>query len=345
MTTVSTNGKSNLGKRIGWLDTLRGIGIILVVFGHIYKNDFVIKWVYSFHLPIFFFAAGYVYKKKPILEDVKRRTKTILVPYFLFGALNLIYWVMIERRFRETDMTPLMAVIGLFKGQIEALNFNVHLWFLPCFFIMVVLYNLLVNVVGGKWTYFITLIISVVYGVIGYSFPGLPWGINRVCQYIFFYAVGVLVGEKRFVPDRIKPVWGLVGIIVVGVGAITTYYLGHGEYGKDGFAWFLNGSLGVLGACILALTFDNKLLRCLGQSTIISLCFHGPIYRILIKLFSIITKESIDSVRKNIWISLFTVALTLFVCTSVYQLICTYTPWMIGKKKRIGYKGMNFKQT
>ena len=79
-------------------DVLKGIGIILVVVGHVYLNRTVRDWLYSFHMPLFFLAAGWLYKEKPILTDIKRRIQTIVVPYFSFGLLVLLYWQVIERR-------------------------------------------------------------------------------------------------------------------------------------------------------------------------------------------------------------------------------------------------------
>ena len=44
-------------ERLSWLDVLKGIGIILVVIGHVYSNRTVFNWLYSFHMPLFFLAA------------------------------------------------------------------------------------------------------------------------------------------------------------------------------------------------------------------------------------------------------------------------------------------------
>ena len=77
--------------RLSWLDVLKGIGIILVAIGHIYSNQIFFDWLYSFHMPLFFLAAGWVYKEKTVLTDIKRRIQTIVIPYFSFGFLVLIY--------------------------------------------------------------------------------------------------------------------------------------------------------------------------------------------------------------------------------------------------------------
>lgn len=64
-------------ERLSWLDVLKGIGIILVVMGHIYSNSIIFNWLYSFHMPLFFFSAGCVYKNRSVYIDIKRYSSTI----------------------------------------------------------------------------------------------------------------------------------------------------------------------------------------------------------------------------------------------------------------------------
>lgn len=77
-------------------------GIILVVMGHSgFTNDVIAyklrglhKWIYSFHMPLFFFISGYLYsltnkdftcinKQKFILKKFKR----LLIPYLVLGCV------------------------------------------------------------------------------------------------------------------------------------------------------------------------------------------------------------------------------------------------------------------
>ena len=110
-------------KRQSYLNILKGIGIFLVAFAHIFSNNISFNWIYSFHMPLFFFAAGWL--------------------YFFFGSLTLLYWQIIERRFRDSDLNFVQSLFGLVSGQYDYLDFNVHLWFLPCFFTVVVFIMLL----------------------------------------------------------------------------------------------------------------------------------------------------------------------------------------------------------
>lgn len=180
--------------RLSWLDIMKGIGIILVIIGHVYSNDTVFDWLYSFHMPLFFMAAGWVYRKKPIRTDIIRRLQAIVVPYFSFGLLVLVYWALLERHFRDSNMTVTESFLGLLRGQYDYLDFNSHLWFLPCFFMTVVLYNALMNI-DRKAAYGAAILMSVVYIII--PLPRFPWGIDRIFKYIGFYAAGNIMGENR----------------------------------------------------------------------------------------------------------------------------------------------------
>ena len=81
------NDTNTLNKsRLEYLDILRGLGIIFIVIGHISYDEMLLKWLYSFHVPLFFFAAGAVYKKRSVLADLKRRAATVIIPNFVFGA-------------------------------------------------------------------------------------------------------------------------------------------------------------------------------------------------------------------------------------------------------------------
>ena len=48
--------KKIANKRIDWLDTLRGLAMFFVIWGHAFPTNkgLVRKIIYSFHMPIFF---------------------------------------------------------------------------------------------------------------------------------------------------------------------------------------------------------------------------------------------------------------------------------------------------
>ena len=204
-----------IAERLSWLDILKGIGIILVVIGHVYSNRTVFNWLYSFHMPLFFLAAGWGYKEKTILTDIKGRIQTLLVPYFSFGLLVLLYWQVLERRFRDSE--------NFFSS----------------------LYNL-----------------------------------------------------------------------------------------TTGLMWFVTALIGVT-AMILISQFinENKILQYFGRISLIVLCIHGPVYRIVVKIVSIPLHMGTDAVRENILLAMIVVAITMIICSVAYEVVVRTAPWMIGKKR------------
>lgn len=73
-----------------WIDIARGIGISLVVLAHMSIPPRLTEYICAFHMPLFFFLSGLLYKRRPFAEVVARRLRTLLVPYFLFSLLALV---------------------------------------------------------------------------------------------------------------------------------------------------------------------------------------------------------------------------------------------------------------
>ena len=275
-------------------------------------------------MPLFFLAAGWVYKEKAILTDIKRRIQTIVVPYFSFGLLILLYWQVIERRFRDSDMSFIDSLIGLFSGCYDNLDFNVHLWFLPCFFVTVVLFNMMVNLGGRRTAYIVSALMSLVYIVI--PMPELPWGVNRVFKYIAFYAVGVFLAERGKVVDR-KIGVSLWTLMLLGLNVILVYFNLTG-----GVMWFVTAFVSICAFVLIAqLIYKNKILQYFGRISLMVLCIHGPVYRIVVKIVSIPLHMETDAVRENIFLAMLVVAITMMMCSAVYEIVVRIAPWMVGK--------------
>lgn len=74
---------NDVSSRIPFYDVAKGIGIILVVFGHLTTNNTISAIIYSFHMPFFFFVSGVFAKPQIRLKDyLIKNTKRTLVPFF-----------------------------------------------------------------------------------------------------------------------------------------------------------------------------------------------------------------------------------------------------------------------
>lgn len=224
-------------------------------------------------------------------------------------------------------MSFMDSLLGLFSGCYDNLDFNVHLWFLPCFFVTVVLFNILVNLGGRKFAYIAVALMSLVYVVL--PMPELPWGFNRVFKYIGFYAVGFFgAGRETKIVDR-----------NVGTGAIAVILLALNFFLSlhnltTGIMWFVTAMIGVSSIILISqLINENRILQYFGRISLIVLCIHGPVYRIVVKIVSIPLHMGTDAVRENILLAMIVVAVTMLICSVAYEVVVRIAPWMVGKKR------------
>ena len=95
------NNYSVAGERILWLDAARGIGVVLVVLGHAISDTVMdnplfsrlFYFIYSFHMPLFFFISGYCGSKAIKCDTISEKCKYIrsrfsrlMIPYFFIGV-------------------------------------------------------------------------------------------------------------------------------------------------------------------------------------------------------------------------------------------------------------------
>lgn len=268
------------------------------------------------------------------MEDIKRRIQTIVVPYFCFGTLTLVYWQLIERRFRDSNMSFGSAVLGFISGQEDRLDFNVHLWFLPCFFVIVVLFNALMKIMRGqrglRFAVLISIAMSAVYVV--KPLPSLPWGLDRILKFIGFYAFGTLCA-KQVINRRIEDLKISVRWIIAAVLLTASFTFSYGGLTK-GVMWFVTAIIGFMAVLIISILINrNKALEYFGRISLVVLCIHGPVYRVIVKILSLPLGMDTDAVRENFILSMIVVVITLVICAAGYEILNRFMPWIIGKEK------------
>lgn len=226
-------------------------------------------------------------------------------------------------------MSFMDSLLGLLSGAYDNLDFNVHLWFLPCFFVTVVLFNILINIGGKKAAYIVSALMSLIYVVV--SLPGLPWGIDSVFKYIGFYAVGVALARKavKVAADK-KLGAGIVAAVLLSLNFFLAYLNLTTE-----IMWFVTALIGVVALILIAqLINKNRVLQYFGRISLIVLCIHGSVYRIVIKIVSISLRMNTDAVRENFLLAMVVVAVTMIICSVAYEVVVRIAPWMVGKKNQ-----------
>lgn len=86
---------SKLEKRLIWIDIAKGIGLFLVILGHMPSlPEWFRLWIFSFHMPLFFFLI-WLYKqiqrRYAVVNIFEKSNQKILVALlFIFGDCDII---------------------------------------------------------------------------------------------------------------------------------------------------------------------------------------------------------------------------------------------------------------
>jgi len=207
-------------KHYDWVDYAKGIGIILVVYGHVARGVFnagmisdehlfklVDSVIYSFHMPLFFFLAGLFF-----VGSIKRRGEggliinkvdTIIYPY--------IIWSLIQGglEYTLTGVTNFSTSIQ----DIYSLLWQPHdqFWFLYALFLIFIVYTLIYRFIPNLVLLFILSVLLYLFQNYLYS----PWVImNSIYKFGVYFCAGILF--SKYMPMKIKfnLIWSISAIVL-----------------------------------------------------------------------------------------------------------------------------------
>lgn len=131
-------------KRLDYIDIAKSLGMLTIIWGHIVHEGWSNQIVYAFHIPLFFFLSGMVFnasKYHTVGELIRKRVKTLLIPYLIFSLITWALWV--GMRVASHDSTnywyPLLQTF-IAQGSAGFLRHNLPLWFVTCLFVVEVMY-------------------------------------------------------------------------------------------------------------------------------------------------------------------------------------------------------------
>ena len=175
-------------KRFESLDAMRGIGILLVVVGHSGIPNILQWWIWSFHMPLFFFLSGVLFKrgKTSDFQFIKRKTRSLLLPYFIYSFLIIFIQRLFDVKIEWIDNDKLL--LNGWDG--------LALWFIPVLFLSEVAWLYIDKIKIPR----IEMIVLIVAVLIGYYLSikniHLPYKLEVVFTSIFYYGIGALFSDK-----------------------------------------------------------------------------------------------------------------------------------------------------
>jgi len=194
------------------IDAVRVLGIFAVVVGHVWSTTFVNELVYPWHVPVFFFLTGYLWKAGRSLKlEVRSRTRSLLVPY---AAWLVIIGVAFFVTLAATSETFGLTAVGktIYGGSFATRPFSAF-WFVTALFFAAVFLRALERL--GTWAQWSIAVLGLaVCAVAGDKVAELPLAIGVAVPCMTFILAGV---EFRRLRARItNPL--LVGLLMLAFG-------------------------------------------------------------------------------------------------------------------------------
>ena len=168
-----------------------------------YYLDLLCRFIYSFHMPLFFALSGALMAlggtknvTLPFKQFVRKKGYRLLLPFMVvttFYCIPIRYLVSVY-----TFQTPILRVIS--EQYITLIE--THLWFLPCLFFCM-LFMFLIQRLREKTNYIFLLIIALFLHLFFKAFdpyPALNWFMfRRSFTYLFPFVLGYIISEYRII--------------------------------------------------------------------------------------------------------------------------------------------------
>jgi fucose 4-O-acetylase-like acetyltransferase len=255
--------KSGEKGRVEWVDYCKGVGILLVVVGHAlgglqaggvladsYAYNFIEEFLYTFHMPLFFFLSG-LFVRRSALRSVSGffldKMSVLIYPYFIWsifqGGIQAI-----STHYANNSLS-IVALMKIFYIPID------QYWFLYTMFVMMIIYRLFRVVFDRDVVFFLLAIVGFVLEKSGPYV--IQWDVAHcVGSFMIYFAAGAVVSQTSAL------------IRFVGLAPGVHFALAVGGYGAVGIAvamgisqdpvftpWF--AMLGILATVVVAILMNR----------------------------------------------------------------------------------------
>lgn len=346
-------------ERKKYIDYAKGLGIFMVMYGHVTPmgNTFD-KWGSSFKLAIFFIVSGYLlaYSGKINVTDTKsfiiKSVRSMLVPYFWFSLLGIMYKLFIaymNGKELKSLLIENLYITLTFRG-ISAL------WFLPCLFIgevlfyfvlknktpvkvisaltapfigyaaYIVLLNLEGSLSGRMYKIFSMPILTVGKGILGFWFVMVGYYGYKLCTRVKDYKIRGSIGIFLFI----------LNIILFRFN--NKIDMNNLKLGERPWLFFVCGIIASFGAILMFELIEKyvnlEILEFCGKNSLIIMCTHTVLGKrnIAIGGWKHIATLSDEVSARYYFECLMIVIILLLLEYAVVDLINKKAPFLIGKK-------------
>lgn len=326
-----------MNERKEWIDSLKGIGIMLVVWGHLTIPLLGETIIYSFHMPLFFFISGYLFKNKDITirSFMIGKIGTLLIPYSIYAAISFPFGIALN--YLKEEPIDLLVHVKNYLFLNGSVGWNSPLWFLVVLFLVDISYFILKKVQINSFVVgTILFLLAFWFSMTGQRYP---LGVNIVFLGLLFFYLGNET-KKRKVIDYLnqKSINKLIVLLFLATinilfGSILNPRVSvyHNELGN--FVYFSLGALaGIYFLFLIISSFQSfTFFNFYGKNTLLILATHY----FFIYFYKLIGRVFLNGVlfrNDDYFISIVLTGITLMSYYPLVHITNRYFPFLSNKK-------------
>lgn len=276
-------------KRINWVDTVRGVAIVLVVIGHTCNSPSLLTTIiYSFHMPLFFIISGYLFNFSKYENNfktlLKNRFNRLILPAFAFSIILYIEKAILYLK-HTINMDFLNDKLLNISHISNFLSLGGALWFLICLFFAELIFWLILHLTKNIKDVYKLIIVSIMTfcGIIIGKYFHLPLSLDLALVAQIFLFSGYILKENK----SLEKISGLKFTIIFILLWIIDINFGGLSMKNSQYSNLIFSIIGAIAASIIMinsikfLTIHNKyfcqIFSYLGKESIIIYCMQIPI--------------------------------------------------------------------
>ena len=365
-------------KRILLIDIARLYAMALVYYGHFIERIMLLnnpgaaaqyKFIYSFHILLFFVLAGYVARERDLALSFGRYLKhhalSRLLPFVSFTAIFMVLTIFFSGDFFQLQLP---SVKGYLTGLLNTV-FGIPMFCVPSWFILMLFSVEMVHYAAFRFLQTNTKILigAVVFYVAGYWFNReldifnpvkgrtIGWNylfIHEAVTMYAFYLLGVYLRRTKVLMEKVSPKIAVPGLIISFLIVLFTCNLNTGQFNfspydavviifasHGDFLWFpvtaVAGSFCIL--FLARLTPPQKTIVWMGQNTLILMCLNGIFYHFINPRVAQWVVENLPPSALVVFgVGCIMTVASLALCIPLIFLLNRYIPQLVGKPKRNG---------
>ena len=268
--------------RIDFVDTAKGLGILLVVWGH--SSHILFNEIYAFHMPLFFFIAGFFLKPTTTLENFAiKKTKTLILPYIIFYTFTLLFYTVLLLLTNRACPISVETLIDYIPVDNEILN--TPLWFFYALFWMSIIYFLLRKFIKNNTILLgVTILLYVINAILTMHKISLPMYLNRSLGEMIYMHLGYLCFNKYELKHYIKHSYVKKRVLLFTSFILFTILYNISAPTKELIIIGTRPLIAISGIMMVVVMSmiinSNKVLNYLGKHSLVIFALHLPLFEI-----------------------------------------------------------------